>query len=144
MESKKKKMLGPWKWDLIACPETSVNKYQFTLRNVPEGRRSRVFDVLLITVFRGWVKMKLRCDLISSWWCSLVISCLNLYRFQALEFGYRLIGELCWNWCRFAIGTCKVTRLHATPSYRISPCFKAILQLTVQKRVSCRFINVRL
>ena len=33
---------GPLKMGPIGCPETSVNKYQSTLRNVAEERRSHV------------------------------------------------------------------------------------------------------
>jgi hypothetical protein len=35
--------LEPWRWDRYVIPETSVNNYHTTPRNVPEERRSHQY-----------------------------------------------------------------------------------------------------
>ena len=47
-----KKTFLPLKMGSISRPETSERKYPSTLRNIPEERRSREYDILkLITCF---------------------------------------------------------------------------------------------
>jgi len=42
----------PLKMGPISCPETSITKYQFTLRKVPEKRKSHVYPSLHMSVYR--------------------------------------------------------------------------------------------
>ena len=47
--------VGPFFWGQVnmgtkVCPETSVHKYQFTLRNIPKEQRSQSQTASMVTV----------------------------------------------------------------------------------------------
>ena len=59
--------LGCLKMGPIGCPETSVTKYQATLCNIPEERRSEVHGAASLKPWRIMAALELRWKLLTVW-----------------------------------------------------------------------------
>jgi hypothetical protein len=68
------RILDPWRWDPIRCPETSVRNCHYSLRNIPEERSSQQY-----VIFYSSTTIRRELILVLPWQQSTVLYCWQRY-----------------------------------------------------------------